>query len=206
MQSCVVFFAPPAHDKLPKGCKEGDVLRGSVTYEWQSGTREGEGKRPGGFPITWTVPPKPTKKDEVKPFTASPPDKRTALEKMAEDLRDWKVSRASKSVGTKDFKSLYDDALSSYPDWLPLLLLNAKHTHACHATPLKGEDGGEDYEPTAEDVVKACDSVIERVDEEALAKFLGVKHDAKDAERNEEKKVRDKPTFPAKASPSARRG
>ena len=75
-----------------------------MAYEWQSGTREGEGKRPGGHPITWTVTPKPTKKDEVKPFTASPPDKRTALEKMSEDLRDWKVSRASKSVGTKDFK------------------------------------------------------------------------------------------------------
>ena len=92
--------------------------------------------------------------------------------------------------------SLYEDALSSYPSWLPLLHLNARHAHACHATPLKAttEVGASSpaYSPTASDVVKACDDVISRVDVDVLARFLGVKHDGKDAERNEEKKVRER--------------
>ena len=43
--SCCVFLSPPPHDKLPKGCKAGDVLRGQVTYEWQPAAKEGDGKR-----------------------------------------------------------------------------------------------------------------------------------------------------------------
>ena len=112
---------------------------------------------------------------------------------MSDDLRDWKTSRCSKAVGTADFEPLWSDAVASYPTWLPLMHLKAKHAHACHASPLKASDDGASpaYGPTASEVKKECEAVVQLVDLLQLAAFLGVGHDPTDADRNEEKEKRE---------------
>lgn len=50
--SAAVFFAEPAHSKLPSGCSVGHRLVGVVSYEAGESTLPGDGKKPGGFPIS----------------------------------------------------------------------------------------------------------------------------------------------------------
>ena len=57
--SAAVFLGEPAHDKLPKGAKPGDVLLGSLALEKAGKEQQPKSRRPKGFPLTYVVGPAP---------------------------------------------------------------------------------------------------------------------------------------------------
>jgi len=173
-----------AHFSLPsrpKGVKEGDVLKGKVQYESSDSDLPGAGKRPGGWPITLAIGPKEkdTKKEE-KPEVSEVKDEMGEVEKMEEELRDWKVGKVEKKIGEDGFDALYDNALKSYDGWLPLMAAKVKHLEK------KKAEGWE------KSVVALVDGIVKRIDTDRIAKWGGMKHDLTDGVVVKEKKEVDR--------------
>ena len=164
-----VFFAEPEHKDLPKEAKAGDILVGSTTYAADDEKMPGSGKRPGGFPLSYTVPPPPAKKDEKKKPEAK--DERTDSEKLSEALRDLTVKTLTGLVGKDGFDAVYADAEKQYADHLPLVQAKLAHVDA--------EEGRKDRLPA---VVAAADAVIAMIDATELALHFGTNTDADDVD------------------------
>lgn len=170
--SASVFFAEPPTSKIPSSCKAGDILFGIAYYGSGDSSLPGDGKRPGGFKVSYTVGPKPaTKKSE--PETPEAPDERTVDDKVSEAVRDFRVEQLSKLTAAekKDgkFDELYKSFEEMYPDYLPLLLAR-----------LKFVDTEENRAEIAPQIVEAADSVIGKISEDELALHFGKNHDKED--------------------------
>lgn len=173
-----LFVAGPDADDLPKGAQPGDVLLGSLTFGKANGSLAGAGKKPGGFPVRYVVPPEP---NEEKDTTAKDKeqDERSEEQKLAEALRDWKVKRLAKLRGAKQrevFDSLAAEVLADYPDHLPVLVEQLERAD------------GKQRDDDLDAVVAAADRVLAQIDEEQLAAHYGVKLDPDD---NAAAKVRE---------------
>ncbi len=165
-----VHFAPPADSKMPKGSEPGDVLVGTATYEYKDSSLPGNGCKPKAYEVTYIVPPAAPKKKDEKPAVREVKDERNEIEKMEEDLRDWKVKRVEKMVGEEKFDELYENLVKEYPDHLPLLTLKLKHLD-------KDNSGRSDR---LSSIVTMADSIISLIDQNALALWSGVKQDLTD--------------------------
>lgn len=175
-----VFFAEPPASKIPASCKPGDLLTGTMTWGSGESSLPGSGKRPGGFPIRLVVGPKPEKApSDPEP---EPKDDRSAEEKMNDACRDLKLEHLSKLSGKEDgkFTDLYQKLLAEYPDHLPLLLAKVKHL-----------DSHKKRSDKLAEIVEACESIIDKIDQDALALHFGRKCDSQDTsalkERNDRK-------------------
>jgi len=170
--SASVFFAEPPSSKIPSSCKVGDILFGTAYYGSGDTSLPGDGKRPGGFQVFYTVGPKPaSKKSEAE--TSEPPDERTVEEKVSDSVRDFRVEQLDKlsTAEKKDgkFDELYKSFVEMYPDYLPLLLAR-----------LKFIDTEENRAELAPQVVEAADVVIGKISEDELALHFGKNHDKED--------------------------
>jgi len=180
-----VFFGEPSN--IPPECKCGDVLTGSATFADGPSELPGSGKRPGGFEVNYVVGTKMKDEKEVKAKIPEVPDERSIDDKIKEAVRSAKLEELQKLSGKKDsekdFISLYDQLIESYPGHLPLLM-----------TALKFNDKKDCRLEKLENIVKAADAVIESIDELSLAQHFGLKNDDEDAasckarKENEDKK------------------
>jgi len=165
----------------PKGVKEGDILKGKISYESSDSGLPGSGKRPGGWDITVAIGPKDKdKKKEDKVEASEVKDERGEVEKMEEELKDWKVGKIEKKIGEDGFDALYEDALKSYDGWLPLLAAKVKHLEE------KKADGWQKA------IIEMVDGIVKRIDTEKIAKWGGMKHDMTDGHVVKEKKEVDR--------------
>jgi tripeptidyl-peptidase-2 len=183
-----VVFAEPPVSKLPSGYKNGDILTGTVTYASGDASLPGDGKRPGGFEISYSVGPKP-EKTPTESTEAEPKDERTAEEKMDEAVRDTKVAQLGKLTSTEKeagkFEELYAKLEAEYPDHLPLRMANLKYV-----------DAHKKRSEMLETVVSAADAVVSRISEDALALHFGRKSDTEDPEAVKERKdMKEKKMF-----------
>ena len=169
--SAVLYVAVPEAKALPGFAEPGDRLVGSLSYGATGADLVGVGRRPGGFPVSMTVPPKARPEEKPKAVDAEAADDRGELEKLAEEIRDLKVARLGKLHGEDEadaFDALAAEVLDKWPDHLPVLMAQLKR-----ADRKKGE--GE-----TEAIVTAADRVIEQIDREELAAFFGVSDDNDD--------------------------
>jgi tripeptidyl-peptidase-2 len=170
--SASVFFAEPPTSKIPSSCKAGDILVGTAYYGSGDSSLPGDGKRPGGFKVCYTVGPKPaSKKSEAE--TPEAKDERTVDERVSEAVRDFRVEQLSKLTAAekKDgkFDELYKSFEEMYPDYLPLLLARLKYI-----------DTEENRAEVAPQVVEASDKVIGEISEDELALHFGKNYDKED--------------------------
>jgi tripeptidyl-peptidase-2 len=171
-----VFFQEPAVSKLPSGYKTGDLLKGSYTLASGDASLVGDGKRPGGFPITYTVGPKPSKTSS-DPDPPQPKDERTVEEKLSEAIRDLKVARldelTSKEKEDGKFDILFGEFVKDYPKHLPLLMAKLRYldTHAKRADKLT-------------EILAAAEAVLVEISEDSLSLYFGKKADPNDADAN----------------------
>lgn len=187
--SCMVFFAEPEEDKLPKGRKPGDILMGQVHYESNGPNLQGQGKKPGGYPIRYVVGPNPsTKKDSSSAGAkdAVAEDERSEMEKLEESILKLKVDKLQKlsdedKKGEK-FMDLYNSILKDHPSHIPLLLVGLKY-----------HDQERWRKNRLEDVVSACDALISCIDQVELVQHYGVTgfYDKEDAEACKVRKEMD---------------
>lgn len=167
-----VFFAEPPTSKIPSGCKAGDILFGTAHFGSGDSSLPGDGKRPGGFNVSYIVGPKPaTKKAEGE--TPEAKDERTVEEKVSEAVRDFRVEQLGKltTEEKKDgkFEELYKTFEEMYPDHLPLLLARLQYV-----------DKEENRDEVAPQVVEAADNVIGKISAEELALHFGKNYDKED--------------------------
>jgi hypothetical protein len=169
--STSVFFAEPPTSKIPSSCQAGDILFGTAYYGSGDPSLPGDGKRPGGFQVSYAVGPKPAKSSE--PETPEAPDGRTLEEKMSEAVRDCRVEQLNKLTPAEKKDGKFEELLVSiekeYPDHLPLLLAGLKHV-----------DKDDDRSQIAGKIVEAADNVIGKISEDELALHFGKNHDKED--------------------------
>lgn len=167
--STVVFVGEPAYDKLPTMVKPGDILEGSITYESRDSNLNGSSTRPGGFPMEYVVPPKPTK-STTKSSTETP-DERDEEQKLFDAVRTFKVEHLGKlsTEAPAKFNPVYAIVLKEYPDHLPLRQVLLKHRdHSNHRS------------DNIMGVVDTANDVISLIDQTELACYFGTKHDTDD--------------------------
>jgi tripeptidyl-peptidase II len=169
--SVAVWFAEPSFAELPSTCKAGDVLEGSFTLGSGEATLPGSGKRPGGFPITYVVGPKPEKPASDPAETPEPKDDRTAEEKLEEAIRDLKVAQLGKLTDKEKedgkFEELYSKMLADYPEHLPLLMAKVKHL-----------DSHKNRKDKLQEVISSATEVAKRISEDGKGDchYLNLKH------------------------------
>ena len=185
--TAAVFFQEPSASNLPSGCKAGDVLKGTFTIGSGEVALMGDGKRPKGFPITYTVGPKPTKASDPDPIEAK--EERTVQESLDDAIRDLKVAKldelTSKDKEEGKFELLYDDFIQQYPKHLPLLMSKLRYLDA-HP---KRKD-------RLTDIIASANAVLAEIEEDALAMYFGRKSDLDDPKANKLKKeMKEKKSF-----------
>lgn len=165
-----VFIATPSFPKLPVSCKAGDILHGSITYSTGDSTLPGSSKRPGGFPISYLVPPKPDKTPE--PETPEAKDERSLDDKVDEAIRDAKVSLLGKLTKKEredgKFDELYLKFVEEYPNHLPLLMAKLKFLD------------GEKRDTVLAEIASAAELIVSKIDQDELAMHFGRKSDGDD--------------------------
>lgn len=186
-KTAAIFFQEPAVSKIPSNCKPGDLLKGSFTLGTGESSLMGDGKRPKGFPITYTVGPKPAKSSEPDP--PEPIDERTAQEKLADAIRDLKVKSlddlTSKEKEEGKFEVLYDEFAKVYSKHLPLLMSKLRYLDA---HPKRSDK--------LNDVIASAAAVLDEINEDNLAMYFGRKSDPDDPQANKLKKeMKEKKSF-----------
>eukprot|EP00980_Cylindrotheca_fusiformis_P004686 scaffold992_cov116-Cylindrotheca_fusiformis.AAC.21 len=179
-----VFFSEPSSSKIPSSCKEGDVLMGSAFYCSGEASLPGDGKRPDGFPIAFTVGPK-AEKTPSEGDVAEPKDERTSEERLEEAIRDLKVDQLNKLTSAeKDsgvFEASYSVLLEQYPNHIPLLMARLKHL-----------DDSKTRSESLERIVQAADNVVSQISEDELALHFGKKVDKDDPTKVKQNKDLEK--------------
>ena len=169
--STSLYVAEPPYSKLPSGCKTGDLLKGSITFAAGDSSLPGDGKRPGGYEVSYSVGPKPKKSSSDSSESLEPKDERTAEEKMNEAVRDLKIEHLGKlSKKEKEdgqFDQLFAKLDKEYSDFLPL-----------HMARLKYLDSREKRSENLAEIVTAADAVVRRISEDELALHFGRKIDS----------------------------
>ncbi len=180
-ERAALWIAGPGADDLPKQAAPGDLLLGSLTYGQGDASIEGEGHRPGGYPVALTVPPKPTATKDTDGVFGDE-EERNAADKLAEAVRDLKVTRLGE-LHDEEHRSLFNriaaEVLADYPNHLPVLVEQ-----------LRRADKHREEDPQA--VVDAADRVLAQIDQDALAAHFGVKLDPDDRAANKQRKEMEK--------------
>lgn len=172
-----------ARDKLPKAAKSGDLLLGKINFAANDENLPGEGKRPGGYPVSYVVPP--PVKEEAKDKDAGEKDKdeKPQSEQVAEAIRDAKVAQLSKlyePANRELFDRLTAEILKDYSSYMPVL-----------REELKRADGKE-REKDLPTVIAVADRIIAQIDQDQLAAHYGVKLDPDDKAAAKVRKEMDK--------------
>ena len=164
---------------LPKGVKPGDVLRGNISFGKVSSDLLGAGKRPGGFSVSYRVPPTAVAKKSTTTSSRSSSNK-----SETEQLRELRLARLAKlysSKSTKEFNSLAAQLLKSKANDIDVLTHQLKRADQEF---LRKKD------PFA--VVTAADAIIKTIDVAALRAHYGVNLDPDDEAAGKKRKEMDK--------------
>lgn len=128
-----MFVAVPSVVKgLPKGCGSGDKLFGAFNVEDKDAAITGRGAKPGGHEICLIVPPKESEEEkEAKAAVKEKEDVRGEVEKLNEEVKDWKLDKLEKMIASDEkgegkFEEVYESLVGEYGDDLRLLHIGLK--------------------------------------------------------------------------------
>ncbi|KAL3924971.1 MAG: hypothetical protein SGILL_000709 [Bacillariaceae sp.] len=174
-QHAAIFFAEPAVSKLPSTCKPGDILIGSSSYCSAESSLPGDGKRPGGFEMMYTIGPKMEKPSDPD-TVAELKDERSPTERVNEAVRDLRVEQVGKLSSAEkekgEFDKMYDGLINEYPHHIPLLQAKLKYL-----------DGLKAREENLPKIDEAANAVLAEISEDELALHFGRKLDKDDPEK-----------------------
>ncbi len=171
-----MYFAVPT--SFPKAAREGDLLRGTVTFGKTNESLAGAGKRPSGFSISVKVPPK---KKETPPEPASKPAKKKTLAEKVRETQLAHLATLRKAKDRKAFDRLSKRLLEKKPGDSKVLIEQLNM--------LDQEDGRKQRLP---EIVTQCDRLIALIDQGKLAAHYGVNINPDDEEAAKTRKEMDK--------------
>ncbi|ETW08521.1 hypothetical protein H310_01084 [Aphanomyces invadans] len=174
-----VYVGEPAFDKLPKGASTGDILSGKITYGRKSTDVKGVTQKPDGYPLSYTVPAKPTV--EKEPEAKEAEDVRDEDVLANEAVRDLLVKRLVKLQGKDSFLGQWAKLNSTYPSHLPLLQTRLHHY----------DNNSSKRRAVLKEIVEAAASIVSAIDADALAVHYGVKLVPGDVTQSRVRKVKD---------------
>ncbi|KAG7388999.1 tripeptidyl-peptidase II Tpp2 [Phytophthora pseudosyringae] len=157
-----LFIGEPAYDKLPAGNAVGDVLTGKIHFGQKDGAIKGSSRRPGGFDITYVIPPAPTPVKDPEP--EEPKDERDEEEIAKEAVRDLLLERTTKLVGKPTFLPAWQRLVDQFPNHLPAMQAKLHHF-----------DFEADRSTQLAEVVEAADAVLALIKQDELALFFGTR-------------------------------
>ncbi len=164
------FLAGPDGDQVPKKAAPGDRLVGTLTLGQKDDSLPGLGQRPGGWPLTFVVPPRAVPDKEPSASDDEPADKPGPLAELADELRDARIARLGTwSVDDEAFGTLRDQLLAEFPEHLPL-----------HQVLLERLDQADERRARLDEIIAACTRLLERIDRDALARHFGTEVDGDD--------------------------
>ncbi|KAF3340242.1 tripeptidyl-peptidase 2 [Carex littledalei] len=178
------YVGPPSKEKIPKSAPAGAVLVGSMSYGMvtlnSKSDDQNNQRSPASYNISCLVPPSPKADDDKEKGSST--TKKSATERLAEEVRDTKISfLSSLKRETEEEKSTWQKIAaalkSEYPKYTPMLakflesLLSGASDHGKHSH--------------YQEVIAAADEVIDSIDREELAKCLSLKPDPDDEEAQE---------------------
>lgn len=166
--------------KMPSFADAGDLLLGTIQFASANPDRLGSADRPGGFPITYRVAPKPVEAEKSKVSEKSKEEDKDPLEDLRDQVRDLKVGYLAKLYDQEAaFNEVADDILQEWPGYLPVLVEKLRR--------LDGDDRKEHLGR----VIAAADAVINAIDTDAIAKILGTRPTDDDEESEARKKAEE---------------
>ncbi|KAJ0397766.1 hypothetical protein ATCC90586_005154 [Pythium insidiosum] len=157
-----LFIGEPAADKLPSGSAPGDVLSGKVHFGKKNGGVQGAGRRPGGYAISYVIPPAVTPSKDPEP--EAPRDERDEEEQAQEAVRDLLLARVTKLIGKPEFTKAYERLVEQFPNHLPVIQAKLHHV-----------DNEKDRTSQLAQVVEAADAVLALIQQDQLAIFFGTR-------------------------------
>ena len=151
-----MFVSAP---RAPGYARPGDVLLGTISYGSSNDQRAGSGKRPGGYPIRFTVGTgRETKPAATPPLTTKKPLSDAALH----DIEFSELKRVNFEADREGFDKLANEL--SQIDGFTLKVL---------ALRLERLDNVKLRKTRLPEVVKAADEILKRIDQDAIAKQFG---------------------------------
>ncbi|GMF28281.1 unnamed protein product [Phytophthora lilii] len=157
-----LFIGEPAHDKLPAGNAVGDVLTGKIHFGQKDGAIKGCGRRPGGFDISYVIPPAPIPVKEPEP--EEPKDERDEEVIANEAVRDLLLERTTKLVGKPTFLAAWQRLVDQFPNHLPAMQAKLHHF-----------DAEANRSSQLAEVIEAADAVLALIKQDELALFFGTR-------------------------------
>jgi tripeptidyl-peptidase-2 len=164
-----LYLGNPSRSSLPKFASPGDLLLGSISYGKKGDETGGAGQRPGGYPLSYLVPP-PVKSESSSSDSSDPKEKPKSLDEKIRDLKIAELARLRKGDKKKEFDKLYKELIEKTPKHLPLLVEK-----------LEMVDSEKHRLENLPETVAAADAVIARIDQKKLAAYFGVRHDSDEA-------------------------
>ncbi|OWZ15801.1 Tripeptidyl-peptidase [Phytophthora megakarya] len=174
-----LFVGEPAQDKLPAGNATGDILTGKIHFGQKEGAIKGNGRRPGGFDITYVIPPAPTPVKDPEPD--EPKDERDEEEIAKEAVRDLLLERTTKLIGKPTFLPAWQRLVDQFPNHLPAMQAKLHHF-----------DSEADRSTQLSDVLEAANAVLALIKQDELALFFGTRSVAGDQPAAEKKQRKEK--------------
>lgn len=162
-EQVALYFCGPDSADIPAEVKPGEWLLGTVSFS--ESQRSGEGPRADRCRLAWVAPATGTRPGDTG--TKAPAEKTLPL--LADEVRDYEVAQLRKLGTEKDarlFRGLAEQLQAKYPDHLPLL-----------AMLLHREDAPEQRLERLDQIVQAADAIVDRIDQDQLAQYFGVKPD-----------------------------
>ncbi len=163
-ESASVFLTGPDADSLPDVAEPGDVLRGTMHYVKSPDGVDGATSRPGGYPISFVVAPKPVKEVEAEATTEP-------KESLAERLQRERLDELIKQLGELEWprdEQLFIDLTrhirEAFPDAEQQVRVATLHLL----------DGDNRKEHLA-DVIAAADDVIDTIKPNKVARRLALR-------------------------------
>ncbi|CAH0476169.1 unnamed protein product [Peronospora belbahrii] len=174
-----LFAAEPAYDKLPVGSAVGDILTGKIHFGQKDSAIKGSGRRPGGFDITYIIPPAPTPVTEPKPEAPKDEDNEEQIAKEA--VRDLLLERTRKLAGKPAFLAAWQRLVDEFPNHLPALQAKLHHF-----------DNEANRSSQLAEVIESADAVLAFIKQDELALFFGTRNVPSDLPTDEEKVRKEK--------------
>lgn len=158
------FVVSADASSLPGGVDAGDTLIGRVSYGADDSNRLGKGERPGGYPVTYRVPPAATNNEKSSSRKkADESDQESPLDKLRIEIRDLKTDWLARYYEDEEtFNALLDEILDEWPDHLPALVHKLRRL----------DDG--DRKPHLDAIIEITGEIIQRVDEDEIRRVLAI--------------------------------
>ena len=164
-ETATLFLTGPDADALPKIAEAGDILRGTLHFVDSPSSAEGATSRPGGYPVSFVVPPKPA--EEKSAPKATPEPKESLAERLQRERLESQIKQLSELKLPRDdqlFAQLTRDIRKEFPDAEQQVRVATLH--------LVDGDNRKDH---LTDVIAAADDVIDTVKANKIIRWLALR-------------------------------